>query len=161
MALAFTAASLLAFVVNPESEQVWDLTHWMSLVLWYLLLFAIVTGVVFAGALDLTGRMCRKRFSRRRVALLLPLWLWVMWMAAAGVLVCVVKLAFGDSLEWDGLVVGTGVLTLISYALVLPFLILSFTSSFYRERLKDLLCLPAPVAARAAAAPIAGQGSQP
>ena len=57
MALAFTAASLLAFVVSPVSEQVWDLTHWMSLVLWYLLLFAIVTGVVFAGALNLTGRM--------------------------------------------------------------------------------------------------------
>ena len=95
------------------------------------------------------------------MALLLPLWLWVMWMAAAGVLVCVVKLAFGDSLEWDGLVVGTGVLSLASFAVALPFLILSFTSSFYRERLKDLLRLPAPVAAPAAAAPIAGQGSQP
>jgi hypothetical protein len=82
-------------------------------------------------------------------------------MAAAGVLVCVVKLAFGDSLEWDGLLVGAVVLTLVSYALVLPFLILSFTTSFYRERLKDLLRLPAPVAAPAAAAPIAGQGSQP
>jgi len=37
---------------------------------------------------------------------------------------------------------GTLVLALVSFGIILPYLILSFASSFYRNRLKDLLRLP-------------------
>jgi hypothetical protein len=143
VALAFAAVSLLAFAVSPVSEQVWDLRQLVPAVLLYLLLSAVATGLVFAGALNLTGWLCRKRFSRWRVSLLLPLWLWVMWLLSGGVLGCVGSLGFGESFEWVALLMLSLVLALVSYGMIFPFLILSFTSSFYRERLKDLLRLPA------------------
>jgi hypothetical protein len=142
VALAFAAVSLLAFVVSPVSEQVWDLTQWVPAVLLYLLLFSIGSGLAYAGALNLTGWLCRRRFSRWRVSLLLPLWLWVMWLVSGGVLGCVVALGFGERFEWVALLVLPLVLALVSFGMILPFLILSFTSEFYRERLKDLLRLP-------------------
>jgi hypothetical protein len=142
MALAFAAVSLLAFLVSPVWEQLWNLSRWEPAVLWYLALFWIVGGVAFTGALNLTGRMCRKRFSRLRVSLWLPLWLWVMWLFAGGLLGCVVTMVSGGHFEWGGLLVGSSLLALVSFAVILPFLILSFGCSFYRERLKDLLRLP-------------------
>ena len=48
----------------------------------------------------------------------------------------------GGHFEWVGLLVGPVVLALAGFALMLPFLILSFVSSFYFERLKCLLWLP-------------------
>jgi hypothetical protein len=39
--------------------------------------------------------------------------------------------------------VGIGVLSLASFGTILPFLILSFSNSFYRERLRGLLRPPA------------------
>jgi hypothetical protein len=142
MALAFAAVSLLAFVLSPVWEQLWDLRRYEPAIPLYLLLFWIVGGLVIAGALNLTGRMCRKRFGRLRVSLLLPLWLWVMWLVAGGLLVGVMTFVFNDNFEWTGILVGPLILSLVSFALILPFLTLSFTSSFYRERLKDLLRLP-------------------
>jgi len=142
MALAFAAVSLLAFVLSPVWEQLWDLRRYEPAIPLYLLLFWIVGGLVIAGALNLTGRMCRKRLGRWRVSLLLPLWLWVMWLVAGGLLVGVMTFVFNDNFEWTGILVGPLILSLVSFALILPFLTLSFTSSFYRERLKDLLRLP-------------------
>ena len=101
-------------------------------------------GLVYAGALNLTGWMCRSRFSALRVSLRLPFWLWVMWLVAGGTArrrgerLCPV-----DSFEWIGLLMAPIVLALVSFLMLLPYLILSFASSFYRERLKDLLRLPA------------------
>lgn len=143
MALAFAAVSLLAFAISPVWEQLLDLRQWEPVILLYLLLFWVGGGLVFAGALNLTGRMCRKRFSRLRVLLLLPLWLWVMWIVAGGLLGCMVTLGSGGSFEWIGLLVGPIILALVSFVMILPFLILSFACSFYHERLKNLLRLPA------------------
>ena len=143
MALAFAAVSLLALVVSPLREQLWDLRRWEPAILLYLLLFWIGSGLVIAGALNLTGWMSRRRFSGVRVSLRLLFWLWVMWLVLGGLLGCVVTLVSGESVEWVELLMGTVVLSLVSFALILPFLLLSFTGSFYRERLKDLLRLPA------------------
>jgi hypothetical protein len=143
MVLAFSAVGLAAFVVSPVSEQLWDLRRWEPALIWYLLLFWIVGGVAFAGALNLTGWICRMRFGRLRVSLWLPLWLWVMWLLAGALLGGVVTMVSGHHFEWVGLLLGPAVLALVSFVLVLPFLILSFTCVFYYERLRDLLRLPA------------------
>lgn len=142
MALAFAAVSLLAFVVSPMWEQLLDLRRYEPTILLYLVMFWIAGGTVFASGLNLTGLMCRKRFSRRRVSLWLLPWLWAMWLVAGGLLACVMRLFFNDSIEWNGLLVGSTVLTLLSFGMILPYLILSFACSFYRERLKNLLRLP-------------------
>ena len=143
MMLAFAAVSLLAFAVTPAWEQLSDLRQLESAVIFYLLLFWVVGGLAFAGALNLTGRMCRHHFSRVRVSLWLPVWLWVMWLVAGGVLGCGVTFVSGSGFEWIGLLVAPLILSLVSFAVILPFLILSFTSSFYRQRLMSLLRLPA------------------
>lgn len=142
MPLAFTAVSLLAFVVSPVWEQLWDLRRYAPLILLYMLLFWLTGGLVFAGGLNLTGWMCRKRFTCPRVLFRLPFWLWVMWIAAGALLGCGMKFGFHDHFEWMGLLMGTLVLALVSFGMILPYLILSFASSFYRQRLKDLLRLP-------------------
>jgi hypothetical protein len=146
MALSFAATSLLAFVVSPVFEQVWGLRQWESALPFYLLLFWVVGGLVFAGALNLTGRTCR-RFRRFRISLWLFLWLWIMWLLAGGLLACGEALTSGGHFEWSGILVATFVLSLVSFMVILPFLILSFTNSFYCERLNGLLRLPAPSAA--------------
>jgi hypothetical protein len=159
MALAFAAVSLLAFVVSPVWEQLSGLNQFEPGVFLYLLLFWVVGGLVFAGALNLTGWMCRSQFTPLRVALRLPLWLCAMWIVAAGLLGCVAKFSSGGSSEWGTLLMGALVLTLVSFVMILPFLLLSFASSFYGDRLKCLLRLPATDAAPPAAipAPIADQ----
>jgi len=142
MALAFAAVSLLAFVVSPVWEQLWDLRRWEPAILLYVLLFWTVGGLVFAGALNLTGWLCRKRFSRLRVSLLLPLWLWVMWVVAGSLLGCLSTFVFNEHFESTGILLWPLVFALVSFGMILPYLILSFASSFYRERLKNLLRLP-------------------
>jgi hypothetical protein len=141
-ALAFAAVSLLAYMVSPMWEQIWDLRRYEPTILLYLVMFWITGGVVYAGGLNLTGLMCRKRFSRRRVSLWLALWVWVMWLVAGGLLACIMRLFFNDNFEWMGLLVAPLVLALVSFGMILPYLILSFTSSFYGERLKTVLRLP-------------------
>ena len=142
MALAFAAVSLLAFVVSPMWEQLWDLRRYEPAILLYLLLFWLAGGLVFAGGLNLTGWMCRKLFSCLRVLLRLPFWLWVMWVVAGSLLGCVMTFGFNDNFEWMGILVVPLVLALVSSGMILPYLILSFACSFYRERLKALLRLP-------------------
>jgi hypothetical protein len=152
-ALAFAAVSLLAFLVSPVSELVADLRQWEPAMFLYLGLFWITGGVVFAGALNLTGRLCRSRPGRARVSLWLPLWLWAIWLAAAGLVSGVTKLVSGDSIEWNALLVAPIILALVSFVTMLPFLILSFTTAFYRDRLKHLLRLPAAAVSPVASAP--------
>ncbi|MCX6923213.1 MAG: hypothetical protein NT154_08400 [Verrucomicrobia bacterium] len=153
IALAYATISLLAFIASPVWEQMSITVSWDSESFWYLLLFWVVSGVVFAGALNLTGRICRRRFSRTRVSLWLPIWLWVMWMLAGSVVICVERVVFGGYLQWRSLLVVPIVLSLVSFAVILPFLILSFCTCFYRERFKDLLRLPAVEAAPPAPPP--------
>jgi hypothetical protein len=142
MALAFAAVSLLTFVVSPVWEQLWDLRQWEPAILLYLLLFWIGSGLVYACALALTGRVCRKRFGRVRVLLLVLPSLWVMWLVVGSLIGCVETVIAGGNFEWAGLLVGPIALALVSFVMMLPFLILSFTSLFYGERLRDLLRLP-------------------
>jgi hypothetical protein len=141
-ALAFAAVSLLAFVVSPMWEQLWDLRQYEPAIFLYLLLFWLAGGLVYAGGLNLTGWMCRRQFSCLRVLLRLPFWLWVMWVVAGGLLGCVMTFVLKDNFEWMGILVVPILLALVSFGMILPYLILSFACSFYHERLKCLLRLP-------------------
>jgi hypothetical protein len=152
MALAFAAVSLLAFAYSPGAEQVQDASRWVPLLLLYLVLFWITGGLVYAGALNLMGCICRQQLDRVRVSVWLPFCLWALWLAAASVLAGVVTLVSGGGFDWVPVVMGSSVVALVSFAVVLPLLILSFACPFYRERLKSLLRLPPPEAAPAAAA---------
>jgi hypothetical protein len=153
LAVGFAAAGLLAFCVNPAFEEFWDLRRWVPALPIYLIALGVVTGIVYRGSLGLTAWICRNRFSGWRFSLRLPFWLWVMWLTAGGVLAGIITLGSGSSFELPGFLMGTLVFTLVGYALILPFLILSFTCPFYKERLKVMLKLPPPEAAPPPASP--------
>jgi hypothetical protein len=142
MALAFAPVSLLALVVSEVWEGIWDLQHWVPLLLLWLLLIALGIGLVYAGALNLAGWLCRRRRGGLRVSLWLLCSLGAMWLVALGVFAGVMNLVSSESFPWVGVLTGSVVLGLVSFVLVLPFVILSFTCGFYRKRLGELLRLP-------------------
>jgi len=152
-ALAFAAVGLLAFVVSPVFEEFWDLRRWVPALPIYLT-FGIGAGPVYAGALHLDGWMSRRRFRGWLFALRLPIWLWFMWLAAGGLLAGIITFESGSSFEWVGFLMGTIIFALLSYGLILPFVILSFTCPFYKERLRTMLKLPASGVALPPAPPI-------
>lgn len=67
-----------------------------------------------------------------------------MWLFAGALVGGVVALGSGRGFDWPAIGGGSLFLTLVSFGLILPFLLLSFACPFYRERLKSLLRLPAP-----------------
>jgi hypothetical protein len=66
-----------------------------------------------------------------------------MWLAAGGLISCVARLISGESFDWSALLVAPIILALVSFATMLPFLMLSFSNAFYHERLMHLLRIPA------------------
>jgi len=161
MTLAFAAVSLLAFWASPLGEEMLNQLPSTPDVLWCSLLFALLSGLVYTAALNLTGCMCQKRFGGVRVMLRLLIWLWTMWVVGMGVFAGVLRLAFSGGLDWREGLVWTMALALLSFGLVLPFMVLSFSSTFYRERLQNLLRLPASPSPPAVAAPptVTGAGN--
>jgi len=152
LALAFAAVSLLALVASPFFwKQGLDWIGYAPETPYWLLLFAILNGLVYAGALNLTGWRCRQRLSGVRISLWLLFWLWPMWVVAMGLLMGAMREEM-HSIEIALLPVPV-IFSLISFGLVLPFLVLSFSSSFYRERLNALLRLPATAPAPIAKVP--------
>ena len=87
-------------------------------------------------AINLAGWSCRSRYDRRRFWLWLILWIMAGWLAVFVVMSTIEKP--GPLLEMATAFV---IFCAISFGLLLPFLVLSFANSFYRERLKELLRL--------------------
>jgi hypothetical protein len=123
-------------------EELDGAQSWALLIVLYTLVLWLACGFVVACALNLTGWMCRRRFSGLRVLLWLPVWLGVLWGAAALITDAVMSLGFGEGTPWLPVLGGAVVFALISFAALLPFLILSLSHSFYRQRLLQLLRLP-------------------
>ena len=161
LALAFAAAGLLALVVSPFGEEVRDWIDYAPEEPYLLLFFAVLSGLVHASALNLTGWVCRKRVSGARVSLWLLFWLWPMWVVAMGLLMGAMSEMHDMHVISIALLPVPVIFSLVSFGLILPFLILSFSSSFYRERFKALLRLPATAPAPIAKVPppTAEQGS--
>jgi hypothetical protein len=125
------ASSLFAYAVT----QSWTETGGEEFIAAiYLGIFALA----LVTALSLAGLSCRRRFQAVR----LLVWL-LIWLAAAFTVIIAPFLLFalfaggGEALAaFGGAVL---VSTLVGFALVLPFLILSIANGFYRERLCRLL----------------------
>jgi hypothetical protein len=96
-------------------------------------LFALLCSVV----LSLAGWSCRERPGWGR--LLLWLIVWIVGGLLALFVVMSVSWGVGSFLE---MATAFLVMAAITFGLLLPFLLLSFTNAFYRQRLKELLCLP-------------------
>jgi drug/metabolite transporter (DMT)-like permease len=97
-----------------------------------------VIGLLLTLAINLAGWSCRKRYSPRRFSLWLLLWIMAGWL----VLFVVISLIEGPgpllemALAWL-------IFSAVSFALPLPFLVLSFSNAFYGARLQQVLRLAA------------------
>jgi hypothetical protein len=151
MVPVMAAFTCLAFSVTPAWEELWDSSSWDPLIPFYTVLYWVACGVLAAGALSLTGRMCRRRFGPGRVAVWLLFWLLVLCLALVTIVCAAMAVVSSSDPEWTGPIGAGGLTALVGFAVCLPFLILSFASSFWRERLASLLHVPSPVASVPAA----------
>jgi len=115
----------------------------------YMLIGVAVVGLLLSLAINLAGWNCRGLFDRRCLSRWLIVWILAGWLAFF------VVMSFTDGrgplLEMATAFV---VIAAVSFGLLLPFLLLSFTNAVYRDRLKELLRL-AEVARSSAAQPSA------
>ncbi len=121
-------------------------------------LIAVAAGaVVIPLAITLAGLFCRGRYGPLRICLWVAAALVAIWLLVIGPFFIAAMIFNPGDVPLLALV--SVVLSVAggSFAVLLPFLVLSFTNAFYRERLKDLLHLgreaAPPVIAPVTAAP--------
>jgi uncharacterized membrane protein YbhN (UPF0104 family) len=141
LTLLMAGSTMLAFRATPIWEELLGLTHLVSGLILYILLFWVVCGLVTTSALNLAGRLCRQKFGLRRAWLWLLFWTAATWLVAVGILGLTLW-SFDNGPEWLPLLALAGLLALLNYTLLVPYLVLSSVNAFYRERLKALLRLP-------------------
>jgi hypothetical protein len=140
--LALAGFSLLAFL----SQQGWSFTS-ETLVAGIALAVSVM---VSSMALGLAGLICRGRCRRVGLYGWLLILLAVLWLAITLPFFLCALIASGGKLPWSGFFLPISALVILHFATFLPFLILSWASPFYRERLQALLCVktePPPVIA--------------
>jgi hypothetical protein len=102
----------------------------------------IVLGVgvlISAGALSLDGLICRGRYRPLGLYLWLLIMLAALWLVIAVPFFLFALLSSGGRLPWMGFFVPVFALAALNFAALLPFVILSSASPFFRDRLKSLL----------------------
>jgi peptidoglycan/LPS O-acetylase OafA/YrhL len=97
--------------------------------------------VVSSAALSLGGLVCRGRCRVIGLYGWLLILLAVLWLVIAAPFFVVALVATGGRMGWNVFFIFVLLLAVVHFAMLLPFLILSSASPFYRERLKALLCV--------------------
>jgi hypothetical protein len=101
---------------------------------------SLAVGVgVSAVALLVVGLICRKRFRPVGIYLWLLALLAVMWVAIALPFFLIDTMSSSGEIDWSEFFTPVLAAAVFHFAVMLPFLILSSASPFYRERLKALL----------------------
>ncbi|MGA2866624.1 MAG: hypothetical protein ABSF95_19285 [Verrucomicrobiota bacterium] len=106
--------------------------------------FAVATSLAIAAALTLVGLLCQRGYRPFVLCLWVLVLLLPVWLSIIMLWLMIDALRLGYAIDRHQIEVwcqDVGGLVRLSFAVVLPFLILSFANAFYRERLKGLLCL--------------------
>jgi hypothetical protein len=130
--LALVVSSLLAFAFRLGADGAAMETLPIGIL---LAMGALVTSI----ALSLDGLICRHRYRPAGLYLWLFLLLLAIWLLIAAPFVLIAAIAYGEGNTWSELFIPVLSVAMFHFATLLPFLILSSASSFYRERLKSLL----------------------
>jgi hypothetical protein len=126
------------------------------------LIYVGLCGLVLVAALSLAGLLCRRRYRPVALALWLALLVAACWMLIAAPFLIVLSVMSHVGPSWLEVILALLAFAGLTFAVVLPFLILAFANGLFRERLKDLLHLrPAsPPAVPVAPPPILNAGIQ-
>ncbi len=92
-----------------------------------------------AVALNLAGLTCRSGYRLLGLYAWLLILLAVVWLVLAAPFFLIALIASGGRIAWGEFFVPVLAVAMVNYATLLPFLILSSASPFFRERLKALL----------------------
>ena len=138
--LALGGFSLAAFVIRQGLEGAW-----LEMFQGGILLAAGIG--VTSVAMALAGLACRGRYGPVRLSLWLIAALLVLWLMVIGPFFVLAMISSSGNVPVIALIGAVLCTAGICFALLLPFLMLSFANGFYRERLKGLLhlgCQPLP-----------------
>ena len=151
--LAQGVFSLLALVFRQSSEGLGPETFGVGIAL-------AIAALIISVAMTLAGLLCRGRYGWARLSLWLVATLVVVWLLAIGPFFLVARYASHGDFPLMATIAFVLMASGITFGVLLPFLVLSFANSFYRERLRGLLHLggaappvitpPAPAVAAAA-----------
>jgi hypothetical protein len=130
--LALAISSLLAFVFRMGADGAALERLPMGIL---VAMGALVTSV----ALGLDGVICRHRYRPAGLYLWLFLLLAAVWLLVAAPFFVAALVSSGGRIGWSEFFIPVLSVAAIHFVTLLPFLILSSASSFYRERLKALL----------------------
>jgi hypothetical protein len=130
--LALAGFSSLA----AASRQGWSLMTAESAQVGIVLAVGVLASAV---TLSLGGLICRGRYRPLGLYLWLFLSLAAIWLLIAAPFFLIALIASGGRIAWSGFFVPVLTVAMVNFATLLPFLILSSASPFFRERLKALL----------------------
>jgi hypothetical protein len=102
-----------------------------------LVLFAGV--LVSSGALSLSGLICRNRNRPVGFYVWILVLLFAMWFVITMPFFLLAKISSGGTLPWGTFFGPVFIMITLNFATMLPFLVLSSASPFFRERLQSLL----------------------
>ena len=146
--LGLAVFSALAFVTGPG----WGLSS-ETFPAGIVLAVGVLANSV---ALSLAGLVCRKRYRPGRLYAWLLIFPVLVWMVIAVPFFLFALIASGGMVSWGEFFGPVFALVALNLATLLPFLILSSASPFFRERLKALLQVKAEAPAVIAPLPEAG-----
>ncbi len=126
--------SLVAFIVRQDLSESGDESLVMMVVLG-------LGAVALSLAVHLAGWACRRTYRPLRFSLWVVIWLALGWTLTAALFFVPISLSQGR-IQWQEFFPPVAIITSLSFATLLPFLILTFASSFYQTRLNQLLNLP-------------------
>jgi hypothetical protein len=95
-------------------------------------------------ALMVSGLLCRSRYRPVGIYLWLFVSLTVVWFVVATPFLVFAMIASGGRIPWVAMFAGGFAMAAVSFAALLPFLVLSSCSPLFRERLKQLLNVSGP-----------------
>ncbi|HNQ90027.1 MAG TPA: hypothetical protein PKM73_15530 [Verrucomicrobiota bacterium] len=141
MLLVLEAASVLAYLGALDFSEA-------GLEVLSVLGFLAVMALIAAMALSLTARVCRRRPSAVLFSIVVYFWLAVLWAIPALAVWMISGLSGGFGPELYQMVIAALVMALATFAVVWPFVLLAFLSTWYRDRLFRFFRLgdPAPPA---------------
>ena len=111
-----------------------------------------------AAAMVLCGLACRGRHGPFRLCLWLFGSLLAVWVAVSALVYGLWRIALAGNVEYAPFLAVGLLMVAVTFAILLPLLVLSWASPFFRERLKALLCVkpevPAAVEAKRREGPV-------
>ena len=125
--------SLFSFVIRQD----WTVER--AAVVLAMLVPLVIGALVMAMTVLLSGLACRGRYRPLGLYLWIFLSLLVLWLVIAAPFFGFAMITSGGQVPWSEFFIVILIMTIVSFGTLLPFLILSSASPFFRERLKKLL----------------------